>query len=69
MLSQTLKALERDGLVARRVMPTVPVAVEYSITPLGATLSAAVDELQRWARDHIGEVVKAQRRYDAGARA
>ena len=44
MLSQTLKALERDGLVTRRAFPTVPVTVEYSITPLGATLSATVDE-------------------------
>ena len=67
MLSQTLKALERDGLVTRKAFPTVPVTVEYSITPLGATLSATVDELQRWARDHIGEVVKAQRRYDLTA--
>ena len=69
MLSQTLKALERDGLVARKVIPSAPVTVEYSITPLGATLSATVDELQRWARDHIGEVVEAHRRYDADARA
>ena len=69
MLSQTLKALERDGLVTRKAFPTVPVTVEYSITPLGATLSATVDELQRWARDHIGEVVKAQQRYDASAAA
>jgi DNA-binding HxlR family transcriptional regulator len=67
MLSQTLKALERDGLVARKVIPSAPVTVEYSITPLGATLSATVDELQRWALDHIGEVVQAQRRYDAAA--
>jgi DNA-binding HxlR family transcriptional regulator len=67
MLSQTLKALERDGLVARKVIPSAPGTVEYSITPLGATLSATVDELQRWARDHIGEVVQAQRRYDAAA--
>jgi DNA-binding HxlR family transcriptional regulator len=67
MPSQTLKALERDGLVARKVIPSAPVTVEYSITPLGATLSATVDELQRWARDHIGEVVQAQRRYDAAA--
>jgi DNA-binding HxlR family transcriptional regulator len=65
MLSQTLKGLERDGLVSRKVTPTVPITVEYSITPLGATLSVTVEELQRWARDHIGQVVDAQRRYDA----
>jgi DNA-binding PadR family transcriptional regulator len=40
VLSQALKALERDGLVSRAVFPTVPVTVEYSITPLGATLAA-----------------------------
>jgi len=68
MLSQTLKALERDGLVARKVTPTVPITAEYSITSLGETLSATVEELQRWARDHIGEVVKAQKRYDAAPR-
>ena len=65
MLSQTLKALDRDGLVARKVNATMPVTVEYSITPLGATLSATVEELQRWARDHIEEVVQAQRRYNS----
>jgi len=67
MLSQTLKALERDGLVARKVTPTVPISVEYSLTPLGATLVSTVDELQRWARDHIDAVVQAQRRYDSAA--
>ena len=69
MLSQTLKALERDGLVGRKVTPTVPVTVEYSITPLGATLAATVEELQRWAMEHIADVRKAQRAYDAVARA
>jgi DNA-binding HxlR family transcriptional regulator len=66
MLSQTLKALERDGLVTRTVLPTAPVSVEYAITPLGRTLAATLEELQRWARDHIGEVLGAQRRYDEG---
>jgi DNA-binding HxlR family transcriptional regulator len=64
MLSQTLKTLERDGLVARKVIPRVPVSVEYSITPLGTTLAVTLDGLQRWAQIHIGEVVEAQRRYD-----
>lgn len=65
MLSQTLKSLERDGLVDRRVFPTVPVTVEYSITPLGRTLAATVDALRRWAETHIEDVLAAQRRYDA----
>ena len=65
MLSQVLKSLERDGLVKRRVFPTVPVTVEYSITPLGATLSKAVDALRDWAENNLKEVLSAQRRYDA----
>jgi DNA-binding HxlR family transcriptional regulator len=69
MLSQTLKGMERDGLITRTVKPTAPVTVEYAITPLGATLAAALDALQQWATDHIGEVVKAQHRYDAAMQA
>jgi DNA-binding HxlR family transcriptional regulator len=64
MLSQTLKGLERDGLVSRRAFPTVPVTVEYSITPLGQTLVASVDALRIWAETYIGDVEAAQQRYD-----
>ena len=66
MLSQTLKSLERDGLVSRKAIATVPVTVEYSITPLGKTLSATVDGLRVWAETHIDKVLKAQKQYDAG---
>jgi DNA-binding HxlR family transcriptional regulator len=65
MLSQVLKSLERDGLIRRRAIATVPVTVEYSITPLGATLAAAVDPLRDWAEGHLKEVLASQRRYDA----
>jgi DNA-binding HxlR family transcriptional regulator len=65
MLSQVLKSLERDGLIRRRAIATVPVTVEYSITPLGATLATAVDPLRDWAENHLKEVLVAQRRYDA----
>ncbi len=65
MLSQVLKNLERDGLIRRRAIATVPVTVEYSITPLGRTLAAAVDPLRDWAESHLKEVMGAQRRYDA----
>ena len=64
MLSQVLKSLERDGLVRRRAIATVPVTVEYSITPLGLTLAAAVDPLRDWAEHNLKEVLAAQRRYD-----
>jgi DNA-binding HxlR family transcriptional regulator len=66
MLSQTLKSLERDGLVSRKVTPTVPVTVEYAITPLGQTLSATVDSLRIWAETHMEQVLLAQQQYDAG---
>jgi DNA-binding HxlR family transcriptional regulator len=65
MLSQVLKSLERDGLIRRRAIATVPVTVEYSITPLGATLAGAVDPLRNWAEHNLKEVSAAQRRYDA----
>jgi DNA-binding HxlR family transcriptional regulator len=65
MLSQVLKSLERDGLIRRRAIATVPVTVEYSITPLGATLAGAIDPLRDWAEQHLKEVLAAQRRYDA----
>jgi len=66
MLSQTLKSLERDGLVSRKVTPTVPVTVEYAVTPLGRTLSATVDSLRIWAESHMEQVLAAQQQYDAG---
>src|ERR1700728_3173372 len=66
MRSQTLKSLERDGLVSRKAIPTVPVTVEYSITPLDKTLSATVDSLRVWAETHTDKVLKAQKQYDAG---
>jgi len=64
MLSQTLKSLERDGLIGREAFATVPVTVEYSITPLGQTLTGAVDALRIWAETHIDRVLEAQQRYD-----
>lgn len=67
MLSQTLKGLERDGLVERRVFATVPVTVEYRATDLGLTLRAIMADLTRWAEANIERVLEAQRRYDAAA--
>jgi len=66
MLSQTLKSLERDGLVSRRAFATVPVTVEYALTPLGRTLAGTVQALTLWAEAHIGAVEEAQQRYDRG---
>ncbi|ACS87044.1 winged helix-turn-helix transcriptional regulator [Musicola paradisiaca] len=64
VLSQTLKNLERDGLVHRQAFATVPVTVEYSITSLGQTLVKTIHDLTHWAEDNIGEITRAQQRYD-----
>ena len=64
MLSQTLKGLERDGLVTRTAFATVPVTVEYALTPLGRTLAEALAPLVAWAGAHIDEVLSARARYD-----
>src|ERR1700732_5501713 len=53
MLSQTLKQMERDGLVTRTVLPTAPVSVEYAITPLGQTLALVLDKLHPWRGDPL----------------
>lgn len=68
-LSQTLRRLERDGLVDRRAFATVPVTVEYSLTELGRTLAEAFEPLADWAHTHIKEVLAAQNRYDAESEA
>lgn len=67
VLSQTLKKLERDGLVSRSVFATVPVTVEYAITPLGRTLTSTVAALTRWAEENIEAVLQAQQKYDRSA--
>lgn len=68
VLSQTLKKLERDGLVTRSVFPTVPVTVEYALTPLGRTLTETVSALAHWAEKNMEAVLAAQRAYDAAER-
>jgi DNA-binding HxlR family transcriptional regulator len=68
VLSQTLKKLERDGLVSRRVFATVPVTVEYSLTPLGHTLKETASALTHWAERNMDAVLAAQAAYDAAAR-
>jgi DNA-binding HxlR family transcriptional regulator len=67
VLSQTLKKLERDGLVSREVFATVPVTVEYSITPLGATLTEVATGISKWAEANIDAVLVAQEKYDRKA--
>lgn len=68
MLSQTLRQLERDGLVTRTVEPTVPVSVTYALTPMGRSLVAAVQSVIDWAETHMDQVGQAQTRYDGRQR-
>ncbi|MGV4792131.1 winged helix-turn-helix transcriptional regulator [Rhizobium sp. F40D2] len=56
MLTRTLKALERDGMVTRKVYPTIPPQVEYSLTDLGHSLAAPLLQLAMWVLDHLGEI-------------
>lgn len=67
MLSQTLRQLERDGLVTRSVEATVPVSVTYAITPLGATLVAALQPVVDWAEAQMPRVAEAQTDFDRRA--
>jgi DNA-binding HxlR family transcriptional regulator len=64
MLTQTLRGLERDGLVTRTIYPTVPPKVEYTLTPLGRTLVGLVDAIRVWSETHIEGVLQAQTVYD-----
>lgn len=65
MLTQTLRSLERDGLVTRTVTPTVPVTVDYTLTQLGGSLYDATRRLRAWAQDHMDEVQARRAEYDA----
>jgi DNA-binding HxlR family transcriptional regulator len=62
-LTQTLRELERSGLVERRVYPEVPPRVEYSLTPLGHSLRGPVAALTAWAEANAGPVVEARTRH------
>lgn len=64
VLTDTLRDLERDGLVVRHVFAEVPPRVEYELTELGHTLHAPLEALSRWAEEHIPEVLAARDDYD-----
>ncbi len=67
MLAQTLRELERDGLVARRSLGTVPPHVEYRLTPLGTGVAEHVGALVDWVESHVRQLVGAQREHDLEA--
>ena len=66
MLTQTLRALQRDGMVSRTAYAEVPPRVEYELTPLGRTLIGPVAAFVAWAQDHYVEVMANRDAYDAG---
>ena len=68
MLTQTLRNLERDGLLTRTVTPSVPVRVDYELTPLGHSLLEPMRHLKEWAETHMPEVDKAREEYDRAKR-
>src|ERR671936_2113835 len=65
MLTQTLRSLERDGLVTRTVTPSVPVRVDYELTALGESMLPVVAAIKAWAESHIEEIQAARRSYAA----
>jgi DNA-binding HxlR family transcriptional regulator len=64
MLTQTLRGLERDGLVRRTVHPEVPVRVDYTLTEAGLTLREPLRALEEWSITYLGQVSAAQEAYD-----
>lgn len=64
VLTQSLRRLERNGLVARRVIPVSPVAVEYRITPLGRTVQPPIWAMYAWTVEHLGDVEQAREAFD-----
>ncbi|MEU5961821.1 helix-turn-helix domain-containing protein [Micromonospora parva] len=65
MLTQTLRTLERDGLVTRTVTVSVPVRVDYALTPLGHELFPVMVAIKDWAETHMDRVFEARTQYDA----
>ena len=65
MLTVTLRGLERDGLVARTVIPSTPPGVDYRLTPLGDSLTGPIRTLNDWALHHQAEIAAARATFDA----
>jgi DNA-binding HxlR family transcriptional regulator len=65
VLTQTLRRLERDGILTRTIYPEVPPRVEYELTTLGRSLIAPLDAISEWAESHVHEITAARERFDA----
>ena len=64
MLTQTLRELERNGIVSRTIYAEVPPRVEYELTNLGQSLKQPIDQVRDWAEQHIDQIQEAQHQYD-----
>jgi len=67
MLTQSLRELQRDGLVARRVYPTAPPSVDYRLTEIGRSLIEPLSALIRWAEERAEAIAAARQAFDAAA--
>src|ERR1700694_5541559 len=67
MLTQTLRSLERDGLVQRTVYAEVPPRVEYALTPLGRGLRELIAPIREWSNANVKDILAAQQQYDTQA--
>jgi DNA-binding HxlR family transcriptional regulator len=65
MLTLTLRNLERDGLVSRKVTPSIPPRVDYALTELGESLQRPIQALEQWALNNVEAIHAAQSRFDA----
>ena len=65
MLTLTLRNLERDGVVSRKVTPSIPPRVDYALTELGQSLLVPINALAGWALDNVGAIHAAQAQFDA----
>jgi DNA-binding HxlR family transcriptional regulator len=65
MLTQNLRMLERNGLIERRVHPTIPPRVEYTLTEPGKALRETVDGMCAWSQRYLGHIEASRRRFDA----
>ncbi len=65
MLTVTLKTLEADGLVSRKIYPEIPPKVEYTLTPLGISLLPAIEILTSWAKENMPAIMVSRKQYNA----
>jgi DNA-binding HxlR family transcriptional regulator len=67
VLTETLRRLERDGIVTRTAFPEIPPRVEYALTPLGQSLEGPIQAISDWAEENMPTVTRARERYDHAA--